>query len=43
MFSKQSQGLKKRRVVFALSLAAPPPSSLCLPTLQLMLPRLGTV
>ena len=37
MFSKQSQGLKKRRVVCALSLAAPP----LLTTLQLVVPRLG--
>ena len=37
MFSKQSQGLKKRRVVCALSLAAPP----ILTTLQLVVPRLG--
>ena len=41
MFSKQSQGLKKRGVVCALSLAAPTPSSVCLPTLQLVLPQLG--
>ena len=34
MFSKQSQGLKKRRVVCALSLAAPP----ILTTLQLVVP-----
>ena len=41
MFSKQSQGLKKRRVVCGLSLADPPPSSVCLPTLQLVLPQRG--